>query len=226
MTAAPSNDTTDKTVDVLGWPVSYRKTEPLVADDVVAKRLEYGDIYKYRQRIRKFRNEDSSNFNPLEVPTQRVETGGAPGGRFLLSEAEALFMVTQTATPAARALTHELIRVFIEARRRAAAAPLSAPGTHTIGLGACLKQNREFATEALNKIRQIAKREGKTFARVHGDIRLAFGVGGYRLFPLDKIELLDRWFAIRLPPPVLTIVPRAKKSAVIPGQLDLFGQAS
>jgi hypothetical protein len=106
------------TIKVDSWSLSVIENEPRVTDVDLRDRLEYGDIYKFRQRIRELRREDPGNFSPMEVPTERVETrGGRPGKLFWLCEAEALFIATQIATPKARALTHEIIRVFMLARR-------------------------------------------------------------------------------------------------------------
>jgi hypothetical protein len=101
-----------------GWPVGFRPgdNEPRVSDVEICHRSGYGDIYKLRQRIRELRAEDPENFNPFELSTDPVESRGRPGSVFWLNEHEAMFLMTQLRTPKARAVTHEMIDVFVLAR--------------------------------------------------------------------------------------------------------------
>lgn len=116
--------------EVNGWPVGFLGGDgaPRVADVEVCLRSGYGDIYKFRQRIREFAAEDEARakatgrprkFNPLGLSTDPVESGGRPGTVFWLNEHEAVFLMTQIKTPVAREVTHEVIDVFVMARHGA-----------------------------------------------------------------------------------------------------------
>lgn len=113
--------------EVNGWPVGFKPgdSEPRVSDVEICRRSDYCDIYKLRQKIRELAAEDKlesestgnqRKFNPFEVSTERSKTGGRPGTAFWLDERETLFLMSQISTPKARAVTHEVIDVFVMAR--------------------------------------------------------------------------------------------------------------
>jgi hypothetical protein len=88
--------------------------EPEIPDDVLAAKLG-GSVYKFRRLIE--RHASSGNIGPREVLPTVGKTGGRPGKRYLLNEADALFIVTRSETPRAVALTREMIGVYMAARR-------------------------------------------------------------------------------------------------------------
>ena len=98
-------------------------TDPLVRDLDIGRRVyPNAKPHKIRERIRALIAEGDPNFRPLEVLPHRGKTssGGRPASEFMLSEHEAVFLVSQIDTPAARSMTHAMIRVFRAAvlRRR------------------------------------------------------------------------------------------------------------
>lgn len=100
-------------------------TDPLVRDLDIGRRVyPNAKPHKIRERIRALIAEGDPNFRPLEVLPHRGKTssGGRPASEFMLSEHEAVFLVSQIDTPAARSMTHAMIRVF-----RAAVRGLLAP---------------------------------------------------------------------------------------------------
>lgn len=137
--------------------------EPRVSDEDFCARVGYGDVYKLRQRTRELQREDARNFNPLAISTERVEKRGRRGTRFFYSEHEALFLATQLATPQARALTHELIRVYMLARRG-----LLAPAP-TLDLAGVLREAlAPFAATVAALARRMSDVEASTARRVDG----------------------------------------------------------
>lgn len=98
---------------VAGWTLTLRGEEPLIPDEDLSVRLGL-PLHKLRQLSG--RHEEAGNIAP-EVSTTVVETGGRPGKRRLYNEADALFLVTRSETPKAVALTREMIRVYMLARR-------------------------------------------------------------------------------------------------------------
>lgn len=99
-----------------GWTLTLRgDDEPLIADEDLGRRLGYDRPRKIRELIERHAND--KNINPFEVRPTVGQTGGRPGRCFLLSEADALFVVAHSETPKAVALTREMIRVYILARR-------------------------------------------------------------------------------------------------------------
>lgn len=92
-----------------------RDREPLVSDEVLAQRLGFDRPRKIKDMIR--RHIADGNINPFAVRTTVGQTGGRPGTLYCLGEADALFLVTRSDTPKAIALTKEMIRVFMLARR-------------------------------------------------------------------------------------------------------------
>lgn len=94
-------------------------SEPRVSDAVVMERIGYpSGARKFRQRIRDLAAKDPQ-FKPLANRTERVRftadgrtRGAVTVEEYLLTEEEALYLISQIDTPEARALTHTMIRVF------------------------------------------------------------------------------------------------------------------
>lgn len=87
--------------------------EPEIPDTLLAPRLGL-PLHKLRQLSA--RHEQAGNVAP-RVSTTVVETGGRPGKQRFYTEADALFLVTRSEAAGAVALTREMIRVFMLARR-------------------------------------------------------------------------------------------------------------
>jgi hypothetical protein len=95
---------------------SDKDREPLVSDEVLAQRLGFDRPRKIKDMIR--RHIADGNINPFAVRTTVGQTsGGRPGTLYCLDEADALFIVTRSETTKAVALTKEMIRVYMLARR-------------------------------------------------------------------------------------------------------------
>lgn len=99
---------------------------PVSIDADGESRIEDADLaallgtkdFHLRERIRDLRGQDRENFNPFEFLGERRENErGRPGRRFLLTETEALFVISQINTKIARAMTHHVIRVFVAVRK-------------------------------------------------------------------------------------------------------------
>jgi hypothetical protein len=115
----------EKRVEVDGWVVEVRDEEPVIEDTVLAAHLEV-DRRHLRELIRQHR--DSSNIKPIpNMSAAPTKSRGRPGEGFLLTEPDALFIVTRSSAPKAVALTKEMIRVFIAVRRTLLAPPPPAP---------------------------------------------------------------------------------------------------
>ena len=90
-------------------------TEPEVLDEELGTRLGMERPRKIRELIR--RHVEEGNVCPREVCPTVGQTGGRPTVKYYLNEADALFVVTRSETPKAVALTKEMIRVYMAARR-------------------------------------------------------------------------------------------------------------
>ena len=88
-------------------------TEPEIPDTDLAPRL---GMELFRLRELSARHEKAGNIAPRVSRTVR-ETGGRPGMSRFYNEADALFIVTRSEAPGAVALTKEMIRVYMAARR-------------------------------------------------------------------------------------------------------------
>ena len=111
-------------------PVSVDADGESRIDDASLASLVQYDEYRLRQRIRELATCGDENFRPFEVLRERVETskGGRPGKMFVLTEGEALFVISQINTKIARAMTHHVIRVFVAVRKGLiSSAPAPAP---------------------------------------------------------------------------------------------------
>jgi hypothetical protein len=91
-----------------------RDREPMIPDADLAERIGL-PIHKFRQLSG--RHERAGNINPFAVSTTVGQNGGRPGKQRFYDEADALFIVSRSETPKAIALTKEMIRVFMLARR-------------------------------------------------------------------------------------------------------------
>jgi hypothetical protein len=93
--------------------------EPRIADSDIMDQLEYpSGLRKFRQRIRDIAA-ITPEFRPLANRTQRVRftadgqaRGSVPVAEYLLSERDALFLVTKISTPKADELTFMMVDVF------------------------------------------------------------------------------------------------------------------
>lgn len=88
-------------------------TEPEIPDTALAPRL---GMSLHHLRELSARHEKAGNISPRVNRIVR-ETGGRPGKQRFYNEADALFLVTRSETPKAIALTKEMIRVYMLARR-------------------------------------------------------------------------------------------------------------
>jgi hypothetical protein len=112
---AETSELAIRTVD--GWQITDG-AEPMVRDLELAERLGYEYPLNIRKLIRK--HIDAGNISDSEVLSaseKTSSTGGRPGTAFWLTEAGALFVASQSGTPKAIAITKEVIKVFIAARR-------------------------------------------------------------------------------------------------------------
>lgn len=89
--------------------------EPRVRDLDLAERLGFERPEDIRKLIS--RHERAKNITPLAVFATVAETGGRPARVRYLSEPDALFIATQSETAGAVAVTKEMIRVYMLARR-------------------------------------------------------------------------------------------------------------
>lgn len=101
--------------DFTAWVGRGEGEEPRIRDIDLGMRLGYERPRKVRDLIKELPRD--ADFRPEEVCPRPGQTGGRPATEFWLNEAEALFVATQSRTPVARALTMEMIRVFMLARR-------------------------------------------------------------------------------------------------------------
>jgi hypothetical protein len=105
-------------IQVESWTLSIGTepdAEPEIADADLAVRLGL-PLHKFRQLSG--RHEAAGNIHP-RVSTTVVESkkGGRPATQRFYGEADALFLVTRSERPEAVALTKEMIRVYMLARR-------------------------------------------------------------------------------------------------------------
>ncbi len=102
-----------------GWDLSLLNEasdeEPRVRDLDLGERLELADPRQVRKLIRTHKS--AGNVSPYEVMHAAEITGGRPAREYWLTEADALFIATQSGTKAAVRVTKEMIRVFMLARR-------------------------------------------------------------------------------------------------------------
>lgn len=89
-------------------------TEPEIPDTALAGRLGL-PLHKLRELSG--RHEKAGNIAPRVVSPTVGETGGRPARQRFYTEADALFLVTRSEAPQAVALTKEMIRVYMAARR-------------------------------------------------------------------------------------------------------------
>lgn len=120
--------------NVEGWTLaSAGDDEPLVRDEDLAERLGYErprDIRKIIERHREAGNLNDSDIRATVAQNNDPLGRGRPGTEFWLTEAAALFIASKSETPAAVAITREMIRVFM-AYRRGLLVPAAAPPTLT-----------------------------------------------------------------------------------------------
>lgn len=116
-------------VQVEGWTLTIGTepdAEPEIADADLAVRLGL-PLRKLRELSS--RHENAGNINPRKVyPTVgESKKGGRPSCERFYGEADALFLVTRSERPEAVALTKEMIRVYMLARRGLLSPPASDP---------------------------------------------------------------------------------------------------
>lgn len=108
---------------VAGWTVAGAD-EPRIKDVELAERLGFERPRKIRDLIRQ--HQSAGNLNDFDVcPTagRTSPLGGRPGVEFWLTEDAALWIIVKSETPKARAITREVIQVFIAARKGLLEAP-------------------------------------------------------------------------------------------------------
>jgi len=109
----------DTTLTISGWPLVLRTddAEPRIRDTDLCDRLGMTAVTTVRQLID--RHIHAGNLKDTVVLSTVLKTsGGRPGKRYLLCEADALFVTAKSETPKAVALLHEIINVYILARRQ------------------------------------------------------------------------------------------------------------
>jgi hypothetical protein len=120
-------------VQVEGWTLTIGTepdAEPEIADADLAPRL---GMELKRLRELSERHEQAGNINPRKVDpnkshgTTYPRGRGRPGTQRFYGEADALFLVTRSERPEAVALTKEMIRVYMLARRGLLSPPASDP---------------------------------------------------------------------------------------------------
>lgn len=94
-------------------PESSSERETLVEDSELARHLGMGR-HKLRELIRTYR--DSQDIQPVPILSPAgIKSRGRPGEGFRLNRADALFVVTKSNATNAKAMTKEMIRVFLAA---------------------------------------------------------------------------------------------------------------
>lgn len=136
-------DETHRVVSVGDWTLTVRTepdAEPEIADTDLAPRL---GMELKRLRELSARHEKEGNISPRKVDpnkshgTTYSRGRGRPGLQRSYNEADALFLVTRSERPEAIALTKEMIRVYMLARR-GLLAPVQPP-THDPALAAAVE---------------------------------------------------------------------------------------
>ena len=118
-------DDARREVRVGNWTLTAPGTEgmePEIPDDAIASRLGM-EVRRLRELSE--RHEKAGNITPRVCRTVR-QTGGRPGIARFYTEADALFLVTRSEAPQAVALTKEMIRVYMAARRGLLPRPVAA----------------------------------------------------------------------------------------------------
>ncbi len=121
-------------------------SEPRMRDLDIAAWLEFERPAKVRDIIR--RHVTAGRLSPFAVLTTVGKTGGRPAREYWLTEAETLFIATQSETPKALAVTQDMIRVFMLARRGA----LQAPASNDTALAAVLVQVTQMLTASNTRL--------------------------------------------------------------------------
>jgi hypothetical protein len=115
-------------VQVEGWTLTIGTepdAEPEIADADLAPRL---GMELHHLRELSARHEAAGNISPRVYRTVREsKKGGRPATQRFYGEADALFLVTRSERPEAVALTKEMIRVYMLARRGLLSPPASDP---------------------------------------------------------------------------------------------------
>lgn len=104
---------------VEGWSLAVIEDEPRVRDVDLAERLGFERPRKIRDIIKRHTNDGNLNDSDVRPTVARTRVGIAERNvtEYWLSEAAVLFIVTKSETPNAIAMTKEMIRVFMLARR-------------------------------------------------------------------------------------------------------------
>lgn len=162
-------------------------TEPEIPDTALAPRL---GMSLHHLRELSARHEKAGNISPRVNRIVR-ETGGRPGKQRFYNEADALFLVTRSETPKAIALTKEMIRVYMLARRgllvpAASPSAMSADTLAALAAIPALVRSVEMLTnivsahgEALDKLAAAFASTNTTLAAVKAEV--ASGIVGPEL---------------------------------------------
>lgn len=113
--------------EIDGWTLGTLpgEAEPLIRDLELGERLAFDrprDVRKLIERLTA-----AGKLNDSELRATMAQTGGRPARELWLTEEQALMVVTASETPKAIALTREIVRVFMAARRGQLVAAVASP---------------------------------------------------------------------------------------------------
>lgn len=108
-----------RTETIEGWPVGFGSDEePRIRDLDLGERLGCARADEARELVKRMIT--AGKLSDSEVFRRSLKTGprgGRPGSEYWLTEEQALLVATQSGTEAAWALTREIVRVYMLARR-------------------------------------------------------------------------------------------------------------
>lgn len=147
------------------WVGRGEGEEPRMRDVDLGARLEYGRVKDIRLLARE--QEKAGNINPFHVRAAVARTGAAPRfeDEMWFTEAEALWLASQSKTPRAVAVTKEMIRVYMLARKGLLPQQRPAPSAEAFTAMA-LEVGRAMVLEFIAPIRTEMAKMREDFAKL------------------------------------------------------------
>ncbi len=189
-------DDSHRIVRVSGWSMVVRGTnvegEPEIPDTLLAPRLGL-PLHKLRELSA--RHEKAGHISPRAIYPTVGGNRGRPGKQRFYTEADALFLVTRSEAEGAVALTREMIRVFMLARR-GLLRPVATPTDPTMALA---------MAQALSLMQRLEARFEERLSSLSAEVgtlrtELATGVIGEAVAQAEIHRPLSRIAAILATP--------------------------